>query len=176
MGASAPTAGARAAALNNLGSELYAKGDYTNADKTLREALATEQSSGQQDTNVELLAGTLFNLAAVTRMQARFTESETLYRRSIAIRESAWGPDSPDLARSLAGLALVYATDGRIQQGLELAGRAVRVSANGGICCKWQRRRTHWRLCCCQMAMPRRPAHSKKKLVQGLEKRVRNWP
>ncbi len=114
--------------LNNQGAQLYAAGDYANAGKTLRQALAIEHA--QTNPNPALLAGTLFNLAAVARMECKLPEAEALYQRAIAIRESASGTESPELAHPLTGLALVYLSDGRTAQAMELAQRAVRLSKN----------------------------------------------
>lgn len=76
------------------------------------------------------LSSTLFNLAADARLHARLPESEVLYNRAIALREAACGPDSPELARPLAGLALLQLAEGQLSQALDTAGHAVRVSAS----------------------------------------------
>ena len=47
----------------------------------------------------------LNNLANCTRAQGRYAEAEPLYKRSLAIREKALGPDHPDVAQSLNNLA-----------------------------------------------------------------------
>jgi CHAT domain-containing protein/tetratricopeptide (TPR) repeat protein len=40
--------------------------------------------------------------------QGRYTDAESLYQRSLAIREKALGRDHPDVANSLSNLALLY--------------------------------------------------------------------
>jgi tetratricopeptide (TPR) repeat protein len=122
---------ARADWLNNLGSQLYAAGDYNNAGKALREALQLEESAA--DAKADSLAKILFNLAAVARMESRLPEAEGLYKRAIAVRESVSGANSTELGPSLAGLALVYMSDGRMTQAIEAAERGVRVSGNGVV-------------------------------------------
>jgi len=42
-----------------------------------------------------------------------YAEAEPLYKRSLAIREKALGPDHPDVAQSLNNLAVLYNTQGR---------------------------------------------------------------
>src|SRR5580692_6471563 len=74
----APPARCQAVALNQLGARQYAAGNYPDSDPVT-------------------LSGTLFNLAAVERMESRLAESETLYTRAIAIREAAAGSESPAL-------------------------------------------------------------------------------
>ncbi|HLL27491.1 MAG TPA: CHAT domain-containing tetratricopeptide repeat protein [Xanthobacteraceae bacterium] len=45
--------------------------------------------------------------------KGRYAEAEPLYKRSLAIREKALGPDHPDVAASLNNLALLYDQQGR---------------------------------------------------------------
>ena len=45
--------------------------------------------------------------------QGRYAEAEPLYKRSLAIREKALGPDHPDVAQSLNNLAVLYVDQGR---------------------------------------------------------------
>lgn len=122
----APPAPCEAVALNQLGARLYTAGDYSNAEKNLRAALAMEQAQANCDPRTH--AGTLFNLAAVERMMSRLPESESLYNRAIAAIEGVAGPDSPDLARPFDGLALVRMAEGQLAPAMDAAERAVRVS------------------------------------------------
>src|SRR3984893_14599216 len=45
--------------------------------------------------------------------KGRYAEADPLYKRSLAIREKALGPDHPDVAASLNNLALLYDQQGR---------------------------------------------------------------
>ena len=45
--------------------------------------------------------------------QGRYADAEPLYKRSLAIREKALGPDHPDVALSLNNLAELYHAQGR---------------------------------------------------------------
>ena len=55
----------------------------------------------------------LINLAGLYHAQGRYGEAEPLFRRSLAIREKARGPEYPDVATSLNNLAELYRGQGR---------------------------------------------------------------
>ena len=55
----------------------------------------------------------LNNLAGLYDDQGRYADAEPLYKRSLAIREKALGPDHPDVATSLNNLAALYDDQGR---------------------------------------------------------------
>ena len=45
--------------------------------------------------------------------EGRYADSDPLYKRALAIREKALGPDHPDVAQSLNNLADLYRAQGR---------------------------------------------------------------
>jgi len=47
------------------------------------------------------------------RAQGRYSEAEPLVRRSLAIVERAFGPDSPGVSNNLQSLATLYARQGK---------------------------------------------------------------
>jgi tetratricopeptide (TPR) repeat protein len=55
----------------------------------------------------------LNNLALLYEVQGRYAEAESLYKRSLGIREKALGPDHPDVGASLNNLARLYRDQGR---------------------------------------------------------------
>ncbi len=59
--------------------------------------------------------------------QGRYAEAEPLYRRSLAIREKALGPDHPDTAVSLNNLALLYGNQGRYAEAEPLYQRSLAI-------------------------------------------------
>ena len=59
-----------------------------------------------------ILAATLNNLASLYKEEARYADTEPLYKRALAIREKALGPDHPDVAQSLNNLADLYSAQG----------------------------------------------------------------
>src|SRR5262249_31546579 len=67
------------------------------------------QAAGSSD---RVLSPMFSTLADVYYKQNRFAESEPLYKRSIAIDETALGPDHPGLAADLQNLALLYIAQG----------------------------------------------------------------
>ncbi len=54
------------------------------------------------------MAASLNNLALLYEAQGRYGDAEPLYKRALAIREKALGPEHPDVAQSLHNLAKVY--------------------------------------------------------------------
>jgi tetratricopeptide (TPR) repeat protein len=58
------------------------------------------------------VAVALNNLAALLQARGALAEAETLYRRVIAIKEAAFGDDSPTLAVPLNNLATVLRSQG----------------------------------------------------------------
>ena len=60
-----------------------------------------------------MLRQSLNNLAELYQAQGRYADAEPLYKRSLAIREKALGPDHPDVATSLNNLAVLYQDQGR---------------------------------------------------------------
>ena len=52
--------------------------------------------------------------------QGRYADAEPLYKRSLAIREKALGPDHPDVAHSLNNLAVLYDAQGRYADALPI--------------------------------------------------------
>ncbi len=52
----------------------------------------------------------LNNLADLYQKQGRYADAEPLYKRALAIREKALGPNHPDVASSLNNLAELYRT------------------------------------------------------------------
>jgi tetratricopeptide (TPR) repeat protein len=57
--------------------------------------------------------------------QGRYAEAEPLYKRSLAIREKALGPDHPDVALSLNNLAGLYDNQGRYAEAEPLYKRSL---------------------------------------------------
>jgi tetratricopeptide (TPR) repeat protein len=100
------------------GNQAYQEGRYAEAEQYFSNALKTvPDESGI----------TTYNLAAVYRAQARHREADPLYRKVIAIRESALGPRHPSLAAPLDGLALTCQGLDRLAEAEELATRAMQI-------------------------------------------------
>ena len=53
--------------------------------------------------------------------------AEPLYKRALAIREKALGPDNPAVATSLENMAALYRKTGRAKEAESLESRAARI-------------------------------------------------
>jgi len=69
----------------------------------------------------------LHETAFYLRDRGRYTEAEPLYQRAIRIREQLLGPEHPDVATSLYGLANLYLDQGRYAEAEPLYQRAIRI-------------------------------------------------
>ena len=74
-------------------------------------------------------AARLLNLAGYyLKARARYAEAEPLYRRALAIREQALGPDHPHTANCLNNLALLYSGQGQYAAAEPLYRRALAIA------------------------------------------------
>lgn len=60
-------------------------------------------------------------------VQGRLVDAEPLYRRALAIREEALGPEHPDVASVLVGLAQLHRAQGRLSDAEPLYRRAIAI-------------------------------------------------
>jgi tetratricopeptide (TPR) repeat protein len=81
-----------------------------------------EKALGADNLNVAVL---LNNLAALYGSEGRYSEAESLYKRSLAIREKALGADHPNVAGSLNNLAMLYRNQGRYSDALPIVQRTI---------------------------------------------------
>ena len=72
-----------------------------------------------------ILAATLNNLAERYKEEGRYADAEPLYKRALAIREKALGPDHPAVAQLLNNLADLYTAQGRYADAEPLYKRAL---------------------------------------------------
>ncbi len=97
-------------------------GDLEAASNLLKRLLAIEQASGGP--GQLQLAKVNLSLAFMMHLQKRLDESETYYNEGIRIQEQELGPDHPELATSLEGLATVDINRQRYVQAEMLLKRA----------------------------------------------------
>jgi tetratricopeptide (TPR) repeat protein len=69
----------------------------------------------------------LKDLGMLYHIQGRYAEAEPFYKRALAIREKAFGPDHPNVAESLSLLAELYRAAKRETEAKELEARAARI-------------------------------------------------
>ena len=67
------------------------------------------------------------DLASLYQKQGRYADAEPLYKRALAIREKALGPDHPWLATSLNNLAMLYFKQGRYAEAEPLSKRSLAI-------------------------------------------------
>ena len=65
--------------------------------------------------------------------QGRYAEAEPLYKRALAIREKALGPDHPDVSYSALGLARLERARGRLDDAERWIDRAITVADRAGV-------------------------------------------
>jgi tetratricopeptide (TPR) repeat protein len=81
---------------------------YADAERFLRDAVKQAEASNPQD---DRLVQSLNELGTVLRWRGDPDEAQTCYQRALKIAEAAHGKDSPDVATSVFGLAVI--ADGR---------------------------------------------------------------
>ena len=69
----------------------------------------------------------LNNLAEIYHAQGKYAEAEPLYKRALAIREKALGPEHPQTALSFNNLALLYFNQGHYAEAEPLYKRALAI-------------------------------------------------
>jgi DNA-binding CsgD family transcriptional regulator len=105
--------------LHGLGLVAWKDGDYPRAEAFLRDALRMWQSLGFSWELAQCIPG---HLADVARAAGNLTEAMTLYQECLSLN---WDrQDLENVSWSLAGLALIAATDGREEQAVRLMGLA----------------------------------------------------
>ncbi len=102
----------------------FQRGDYPGAEESYSKALREAEVFGDADVRV---AETLGDLAAVLRLQGRYADAEPRVKRSLQIREQAYGPHYPLVAASLNNLALVYRAQGCNADASSLFRRALEI-------------------------------------------------
>ncbi len=75
------------------------------------------------------MAASLSNLAILYHSEGDYAGAEPLYRRSLAIKEKALGPESPDVAEVLDSYGALLREIGRADEALELETRAQAIRA-----------------------------------------------
>jgi len=85
-------------------------------------ATTIQDQAGDQE-----LAQVLCKAADYLREHAQYEQAELLYQRALCIGEQTLGAEHPQVAQSLNGLAILYATQGNYGQAESLYQRALRI-------------------------------------------------
>jgi tetratricopeptide (TPR) repeat protein len=100
--------------LSDIGTLLWAKARYEEAESFQRRALATdERHFGPDSIQVAIQ---LNNLAQTCHTRNRLAEAELLMRRGLAIEEKSKGVDHPHVAIQLNNLALLFHATNRLAE------------------------------------------------------------
>ena len=71
----------------------------------------------------------MISLGGLYYTHGQYAQAETFYKRALAIREKALGPDHPDVATGLENLAALYRATKRDKEAETLEQRAARIRA-----------------------------------------------
>ncbi len=97
--------------LHHTGYYLYERGQYTDAERFLQQALTMqEQILEPQHPHI---ATTLHDLALLYRLQGKYAQAEPLYLRAIELQKQVLGPNHSSVATSLNDLAGLYRAQGK---------------------------------------------------------------
>ena len=116
------------AILNNLGSRLYAEGNFREAETPLARAVELWSVGVGAEQPPPELEIALHNLAAVYRSEGRYAEARPLYQRAVRLRETRNGATDLGLLLPLNGLALLYLDMGDLRQSKSAADRAISIA------------------------------------------------
>lgn len=115
-----------ASLLNKMGHYLWDRGQYTEAQPLLEQALAMrEQVLGAEHPD---LAQSLNDIAVLYDQLSMYKRAEALHHRALAIREKVLEPEHPLVAQSLNNLAWVYREQGQFSQAESLYRRSLAIT------------------------------------------------
>jgi tetratricopeptide (TPR) repeat protein len=100
---------------------------WTQCERLLAHAQAAAQLVESYDLASEPAARLLYQSARYLHERARYAEAEPLYRRARAIDEANYGPDHPEIARTLNNLAELLRTTNRLAEAELLVRRALAI-------------------------------------------------
>jgi tetratricopeptide (TPR) repeat protein len=106
--AAAPPATAVWQSSFDTGVQARKAGHYTEAAKSLRDAVTY---AGAADPQGDLLVRSLNELGGALRMAMKTDEAKAAHTRALKIAEAVHGKDSPDVAAALYGLAIVASSE-----------------------------------------------------------------
>ena len=131
-----------ASCLYGLGLFKSNQGQYADAAALLERATAIDQAAGGPQhpdfaRDLDAQALNLFRIGTLAteagQRQQKFDQAESLYRRSLAIREKVYGPDHPTAISTLSGLAELVHAQHRDAEAKQLLDRVIAVGQRAGI-------------------------------------------
>jgi tetratricopeptide (TPR) repeat protein len=76
------------------------------------------------------VAQSLNNLGLLYKIQGKYIEAESLYKRALAIWEKAFGPEDLNVATVLENMVELYKEIGKRDEGEKLEARARKIRSN----------------------------------------------
>ena len=116
----------------NEGLAAFRTGQFNRAEAYLNRAAQKAEELGPVEmgrslNNLGELNRRRAQAASGAERRARAAEAERLFRRSLAVKETGIGPDSPDVATTLNNLAQLYADQSRLQEAMPLLERSLAI-------------------------------------------------
>jgi tetratricopeptide (TPR) repeat protein len=100
---------------------------WTLCERLSAHVLAVQTWIREHDLRSEIASHLLNETGKYLKERGRYRESKLLFEHALAIRECGPGPDHPDVAASLNGLAGVYCVEGRFSDAYERHERALEI-------------------------------------------------
>lgn len=107
---------------NDYGTLKQSDRNYEDAERYLRQAFAIWEGDPRFEGNVASCAS---NLGQVLFLEGRLQEAEGLYKKSLAIGEKTYGPNSPELSPVLNNMGMLYERKGDLKQAGTFFQRAI---------------------------------------------------
>jgi len=100
---------------------------WPQCDRLVPNVSALAARVAEYDVCTRPAAAVLNKAASYLRERARYAEAQRLYEQALSLSERACGPDDPESARSLSGLANAHRDQGRYAEALPLHERALAI-------------------------------------------------
>ena len=100
------------------------QGAFAEAERAAIAALRAAEESGQQDAD---LAKSWNNLGALYFDTGRYTEAESLFKRSADLWEKLAGPEQAEFAQGFNNLAVLYLRTSRLAEAESILARVLQV-------------------------------------------------
>jgi eukaryotic-like serine/threonine-protein kinase len=113
--------------LGGLAAVLQDRGEYGQAERYARDALALHRRSTRDTGKVEMADG-LHDLAGILRRNGRYAEAEEHFREALALRERLLGSNHPAVAEALSDLAALLQRRGDLAEVEPLFRRALAIN------------------------------------------------
>ena len=109
--------------MNNLASVLSSQGNYEEAERIHRQALALYETVLGKEHPSTLTS--MNNLASVLSSQGKYEEAERIHRQALALRERVLGKEYPSSLGSMNNLASVLSSQGKYEEAEEIYRQAL---------------------------------------------------